>query len=103
MTVPMPMECHPAYADQLWLMDWLNSEGQFADRHVIMIPKPINADPVDDKRTLTKQKAWALAPYTGKPFVYMWFCATDELGRSIAGKSWIEYLPWNPTMGCAPY
>ena len=111
--LPMPMECHPAYADKPWVMDWLNGDGRYADRHVIQMPvsKPIQAATIEERpdsfafnvRTLTKQKAWAVAPYTGKPFVYMWYFATDELGRSIAGKSWIQYLPWNPTMECDPY
>lgn len=46
-----------------------------------------------DKHTLKISKAYGVAPYVGHPFVYMWKVATDELGRSIAGRSWIQYLP----------
>lgn len=41
--------------------------------------------------TLTKEKAAGLAPYVGDPFMYVWYVATDELGRSVAGDAHIQY------------
>lgn len=41
---------------------------------------------------LRKEKAAGLAPYVGDPFVYIWYVATDELGRSVAGDAKIRYL-----------
>jgi hypothetical protein len=45
-----------------------------------------------DELILTKHKSQGLAPYVGDPFVYRWYYAEDNLGRTVAGESWIEYL-----------
>lgn len=42
--------------------------------------------------TLTKHKAYATAPYVGRPFIYRWNVAIDELGRMIAGEARIHYI-----------
>jgi hypothetical protein len=41
--------------------------------------------------TLIRCMAWGPAPYVGRPFVYVWQFATDELGRAVAGDSYIFY------------
>lgn len=47
-------------------------------------------------RTMTIFRAAGLAPYVGRPFVYMWDVATTDDGRWVAGPSRIEYLPDPP-------
>jgi hypothetical protein len=102
--VPMPMEWHPAYRDKTWLLDWLECRGAYADKGVIVIPimprlratfRAEDDDPFDSSMrtlTLTRIKAGGPAPYVGNPFVYMWYCAYDELGRTIAGEAHIRYI-----------
>lgn len=104
---PMPGECHPYYQDRKWLMDWINGDSAYPS-HCVRVPKPPPMrlmQPVHDYAdltaevsapqhfTLTKQQAAWPAPYVGRPFVYAWHFARDELGRSIAGVSHIVYLP----------
>lgn len=98
--VTMPLEWHPAYLDKPWLMDWLDRDDKsFSIQIPIYNRRGIlaywDSDPLTLTpriETLTKRKVGALAPYVGRPFIYVWFVATDSLGRSIAGESWIEYL-----------
>lgn len=40
---------------------------------------------------LTRRLCAAPAPYVGEPFVYLWYTATDDYGRAVAGDCWIEY------------
>jgi hypothetical protein len=103
---PSPLDWHPAYADKTGLVDWLNGVGPYGDRYDILLPKPqplrlfaTQIDSIEEVSVaprvtrLTKQRCWGPAPYVGKPFVYTWFAAVDELGRAIAGESTIQYLP----------
>jgi hypothetical protein len=103
---PSPLDWHPAYADKTGLVDWLNGVGPYGDRYDILLPKPLSrrfvAMQADDiaavdvatrHARLTKQRCYGFAPYVGRPFIYTWFAAVDELGRAIAGESTIEYLP----------
>ena len=112
--VPSPLEWHPAYADKTHLLDWLNEVGPYAkmwDIKLAIAPRfnfasfasyteteqPAITAPSFKTIVLHRQKCWGPAPYVGKPFVYMWNAAVDELGRGIAGESRIEYLPeWMP-------
>ncbi len=100
--IPAPLEWHPAYRDRTWLIDWL--EGKTAEYPADRILLPIlpvlrlferGLDPTYPQSAgtlvLTKRKAWGWAPYVGRPFVYVWYVATDDLGRSIAGESRIVY------------
>jgi hypothetical protein len=61
-------------------------------------PPPLEWHPLDALRTvtLTKRKAWGAAPWTDHPYAYVWYVATDQLGRSIAGESWIVETPIMP-------
>lgn len=88
-TVPMPLEWHPAYADQTWLLDWLATQEPYL---VMDIPRPFRVSDLDEslilvRRTmmLRKRRAAGPAPYVGRPFRYVWTVATDDVGRSIAG------------------
>lgn len=96
---PAPLEWHPAYRDKTDLLDWLDDPTQYP---VVQVPLmgyprirladlPIVSGTIE-VHTLTKQRAQGLAPYIGRPFIYRWTVATDQLGRSIAGESRIEYI-----------
>lgn len=100
---PPPLQWHPAYADQTWLIDWLNERGKYADRHEIVLPFARRVTFTLDlaptlveaprHRVLVRKRHAALAPYVGRPFVYAWNTAVDELGRAIAGEARIQLLP----------
>jgi len=103
--VPSPRDWHPAYADKTYLVEWLNGVGPYAkmwDIQLAIVPRlnamftevesPVAA-PSFKTRLLHRQTCRGPAPYVGRPFVYEWFAAVDELGRAIAGESHIEYIP----------
>lgn len=104
---PSPLEWHPAYREKTYLIDWLNRVGHLANKEVVQyydyrlesLAERIEKGPFGSTaftvKTLTRQKCWGPAPYTGRPFIYMWFAAVDELGRGIAGESWQEFMPWS--------
>lgn len=103
--VPAPLEWHPAYRDHTELLDWL--EGRTGHCEVVFtnIARALHAtddpgvmDQVPRRRILTRRKAWGPAPYVGEPFVYVWYCAVDELGRGIAGDARVVYIPNLATM-----
>lgn len=95
MTPPPPLEWHPAYRDHahgpLW--DWLNESQTPVSWRVPLLREIETEDLEAPVVTLTKQKCWALAPYVGDPYVYVWRVATDTLGRSIASEAHIHHLP----------
>lgn len=43
--------------------------------------------------TLVRKRAFGPAPWTGEPALYVWFTATDALGRHIAGESHLHRDP----------
>ena len=97
---PMPLEWHPWYWDKTYLLDWLNGPDWHYRVPVPPVARlnfapewpPSPRYPDDNVITLTKQKAWGLAPFVGQPFAYTWNYATDQYGRSIAGDSSIHHL-----------
>lgn len=100
---PPPLEWHPAYRGKTWLLDWLEQTGPYADLYTIKLPvmRPlkfttaVEPEPdtiVDHVITMTRHKATGLAPYVGRPFVYLWYVGVDNLGRAIASDSHIAYL-----------
>ena len=96
--LPTPMEWHPYYRDKTYLWDWLNNSSLVTWIPVIPVlrinsPKPDPSRLTDNTLRLTKERAWNYAPYVGEPFIYMWYVATDQYGRSIAGESWRHYIP----------
>lgn len=106
---PAPGECHPAYQDYPWLRDWLNGAPGYSDSYrmkIAMVPR-LSLDPIGGSASeldlpmhiLTKEKAAGLAPYVGDPFMYVWYVATDELGRSVAGDAHIRYYSLASTVG----
>lgn len=98
-TPPDALDWHPWYRDKTWLLDWLESE-DFTDLAVRARPVmrfrhfdpdvPITAAPKGES-LLRKRIAIGPAPYVGRPFLYEWYTATDQYGRSIAGESRIVY------------
>lgn len=101
---PMPLEFHPAYRGQTWLLDWLNRTGAYADRQHIVVMKPqrpatfMAADEVSpttaavpERITLTRRTCAGGAPYVGRPFCYRWDAGVDDFGRCVAGEARIQY------------
>lgn len=116
--VPSPGDCHPALRRIAHAIVPMLDADQ-PDRLHIQIPlppklQPLKSDPgpltADDvlgppTSLLTIRRAWGPAPYVGRPFVYTWRVATDELGRHIAGwRTQIRYLSseWTDLIGDAP-
>lgn len=99
---PPPLTGHPYYQGRQIITDWLNGTSSLPEWD-IMIPKPRRMDlaafdaesePIAigmDVLTMTKQRAWGGAPWTGRPFHYEWYVGTDNLGRRVAGESRIVY------------
>ncbi len=100
---PAPLEWHPAYRDRAWLIDWLEGRRHGLSMNLVLpnLRSPLIsgiADPHEPPKdtsssttTLTRQKACGAAPYVGRPFVYWWWCAVDELGRAISGEARIRH------------
>lgn len=102
---PSPLEWHPAYRDRTWLLDWLEGRHGLTNHQIVLPikPAPTIASYLDNpdglgNGTVILTRHWAMgwAPYVGRPFVYMWFVAFDNLGRSIAGESRIVYTDGAP-------
>lgn len=106
--VPAPLEWHPAYAGQTWLIEYLQRAGP--RQHVLRIARPRTRDAVMvadgedlvlgpsgiDFFTLKMHRLAGPAPYVGEPFIYTWLALVDELGRAVAGDSWVvHHQPWS--------
>lgn len=99
MDTPTPLECHPYYRGSNY--DHLKRM-LFDDLRPTNVKFPVSHRPnptieVDttislQRLVLTKRKVLGLAPFVGKPFVYIWYVATDQYGRSIASDSHIHYI-----------
>lgn len=99
---PVPLEWHPAYRGETWLLDWLNDVGQYRGLADLVLPRCVRPtlaytdDPDSEAVTirqtiLTRKRAAGPAPYVGRPFHYEWRYALDHVGRGIAGESRIVY------------
>lgn len=99
-----PLEWHPAYDGNPWLLDWLNDRGPFAGRDTIKVARPMSrrfplirsdalhpVDPIPEPFVLTRRRAWGRAPYVGEPFHYEWWVGEDQLRRRIAGETQIVH------------
>lgn len=92
---PMPGDWHPYYEQhRRWLTHWLNNETSATVLIAITRPsrftwpgEPLGPPSLGPSRRtqLRRQRAWGLAPYVGDPFVYVWWTASDDRGRWIAG------------------
>lgn len=102
--IPDPLEWHPAYRDETWLIDWLERRGPYGGYRHLRLPRlaqpptyTVGADELHpDMDTLritilTREKCWRPAPYVGRPFRYVWPVGIDQLGRCIAGEARIVY------------
>lgn len=102
-----PGEVHPAYEGNRFVIEWALGHQLGMDQWHLVIPvpsrprwpapgqlAPTEAD-VTSLRThiMTRRQAWALAPFVGDPFVYLWDICTDELGRGIGGFTKIQHIP----------
>ena len=85
-----PATAHPAYAG-LAVPDHLHAV-RIAAAPVVFTWEE-EPQHVPDQRVLLRRKAWAAAPYVGRPFVYTWPVWADEQGRWIAGPTSIQHLP----------
>ena len=95
--VPPPGFCHPYHArHKQFIIDWLDGNSSIGGYDlrlpVIERPKFGLVDPsapltMPDYRTITVQrrKAWATAPYVGRPFGYWWWTGVDDQGRGVGG------------------
>ena len=97
-TPPAPLEWHPWYRGMTYLLDWLEHGQQ--PNYLVPVPRRVQisegsgAYPDNTAcAVLAKRRAFGFAPYVGDPFIYTWWTATDQHGRSIASDSRIEYLP----------
>ncbi|MEU8023795.1 hypothetical protein AB0B88_16420 [Micromonospora haikouensis] len=101
-TPPPPLEWHPAYeGHRRRLLHWLNDGGPYRGRDTVLVPRPapavwqIEPDPrsidaaLPRPFVLTRHRAAGPAPYVGDSFHYEWWVARDDLGRAIAGDTWI--------------
>jgi len=97
MRPPAPLEWHPWYRGKTYLYDWLVHGTQ----HTYLVPVPRRVQTGESSAyledlacaQLVKRRAYAPAPYVGDPFIYTWWTATDQHGRSIASDTQIEPLP----------
>ncbi|HEY6793281.1 MAG TPA: hypothetical protein VI248_01220 [Kineosporiaceae bacterium] len=101
-----PGQRHPWYAGKRWIVEWLNHHGPYAERDHIPVPvlPVVTADYYDPEAPLldvslpgevllTRRKAVAPCPYVGEPVAYMWHVGADDLGRQVAGDSWLAPEP----------
>ena len=101
-----PNEVHPAYVGNPMVNDWVNGAGPFTHLRTLrlLIRRPIRLDTFEafeasldmSVHVLDLRTCWGPAPYVGRPFVYAWQVAVDELGRMVAGEAWRQYLPEKP-------
>lgn len=111
--VPPPGFCHPYHerAKRI-IIDWLDGESSISG-HTLMLPvvPPIKfalhepdaplTMPDISAITVRRQRAYATAPYVGRPFIYWWWTGMDDHGRGVGGeKTTLAYTEagWGPWM-----
>lgn len=98
---PAPNTAHPSFERQSSFVRGLIAEGKHT---VLLAPPPRRArfyavdDEVDfdmpDPIRLEVRRCWALAPWSGRPYVYMWRVGVEsKSNRWVAGDSWAEHPP----------
>lgn len=102
---PAPNTAHPSFERQASGVRQLIERGE----HTVLLPPPMRplarwlADPnppaMEDFMPpelvrLDVRRCFALAPWTERPFVYMWRVAVESsTNRWVAGDSWAEHPP----------
>jgi hypothetical protein len=100
-----PNEWHPAYNDHRdVLLDWLEGRrpGNPYELYLPRLsPQLLRFEPYDPAapirdmlpkaHRLVRNRATRPVPYIGRPCVYAWWYAVDELGRGIAGPGELIY------------
>lgn len=101
---PAPNTAHPSFERKARFVRELIDR----DEYRVLIPAPMKArflavdDPApemsvempSDPIALEVRRCWALAPWSGRPFVYMWRVAVEaSTNRWVAGDSWAEHPP----------
>lgn len=91
---PAPGEFHPYYEPRRqWLTHWLDNETTWHVRMPVppvlrLVYEPVyNPWDMGKENVLQRRHTWGVAPYVGDPFVYAWWCASDDYGRWIAGSA----------------
>lgn len=97
-TVPMPGECHPALTHLREAVLRALESGETRLNYAVAPRLDLARDPepvAPSFRSVSMdvKRCAGLAPYTGRPFMYMWDAMIDEMGRAIATPARIEYLP----------
>lgn len=102
--VPMPGTFHPFYeAERTLIAEWLNDDGHPFGDHMLITrrrePTVYVTDPspvVDlNHDELRRRRYGAPAPYVGRPYMLVWWAATDKLGRAVAGRARARFLDLN--------
>jgi len=102
----LPGSSHPFFkgdSHQFTLFEWVNGRGSLADHDRILFPvrtkvsmrEIIEPDPVAKMPQIrTMRRVWMAgpAPWTGRPFVYIWPVGVDDLGRTITGEVYRQPL-----------
>lgn len=95
--VPPPGYCHPYHEQRKrFIIDWLDGKSSIGGHHLRLpvvervkfslyeaeVPVTI---PESKVLTMRQEKAYATAPYVGRPFVYWWRVGVDDHGRGVGG------------------
>lgn len=96
--VPPPGFCHPYHERaKQFIIDWLDGKSSVGGDRIVLpvVGRPTFGvfDPsapltISERKMITmrRQKAWATAPYVGRPFGYWWWVGIDDYGRSVGGE-----------------
>lgn len=96
--VPPPGFCHPHHERaKRFIVDWLDGKSSIGgydlrlpvvERMKFELYEPLAPVVIPEPKVirLRKEKAYAIAPYVGRPFGYWWYTAVDDMGRSVGGE-----------------
>jgi hypothetical protein len=94
--IPAPETAHPTLEHQAdRILDLFKQRGS------VKVMKPVssrepdrieNSSILQDVLVLRPKSYYGLAPYVGRPFVYVWDAVTDDV-RWVAGPTRLVYIP----------